>query len=162
MRSKSPIQVSVIVPVCNSQKYLRECLESLIFQSLGNIEILCIENGSSDDSEKIIDEYSAKDKRVKKIICPKSNAGKARNYGLREARGDYIAFLDADDYMKQDALEKSYLAATKNKTDVTVFQFNLFDDVAHKKRNNADDRIKHKNDRHFRAENNFYLISEIQ
>lgn len=133
MNGENSILVSIIIPICNSEKYLRDCLDSLISQSLQEIEILCIENGSEDNSEKIIDEYSSRDGRIKKIICPKSNAGKARNYGLQKAQGDYVAFLDADDFAKQDMLETSYQAALKNNSDVTVFEFDLYDDASKKK-----------------------------
>ena len=96
MNTNNPF-FSVIIPVYNVGKYLEECLESLLNQTLENIEIICINDGSTDNSLSILYEYRKKDKRV--IVVNKSNGGvsSARNIGLRIARGEYIVFVDADD-----------------------------------------------------------------
>lgn len=91
-------KVSVIVPVYNTEKYLPECIDSIINQSYLNLEIILINDGSTDNSSKICDEYASKDKRI--IVIHKANGGQAdaRNAGLDIANGKYITFIDSDDY----------------------------------------------------------------
>jgi len=109
-------KVSVIVPIYNVEPYLRRCLESLVNQTLKDIEIICINDGSPDKSLVILKEYAKKDERVK-IINFKKNQGVsvARNSGLKIAKGEYIGFCDPDDYVDLDFYEKLYkLAQSKN------------------------------------------------
>ena len=105
MNTNNPF-FSVIIPVYNVGKYLEECLESLLNQTLENIEIICINDGSTDNSLSILYEYRKKDKRV--IVVNKSNGGvsSARNIGLRIARGEYIVFVDADDIAEKRLCER--------------------------------------------------------
>lgn len=110
-----PPKISVIIPVYNVEKWLPECLDSVCAQTLSSIEIICINDGSPDNSLDILKEYAAKDKRI--IIIDKENegVGAARNDGIRAAKGEFIAFLDPDDkYPAQDTLELLYNAAKKN------------------------------------------------
>lgn len=102
---KSPL-ISVIVPIYNTAKYLPRCLDSIISQTYKNLEIILIDDGSSDNSGKIADEYAKKDKRIK--IKHQKNAGQsnARNNGLTIASGDYISFIDSDDIIKSNFIEK--------------------------------------------------------
>lgn len=95
-------KVSIIVPVYNVENYLRKCLDSLINQTLKNIEIICINDGSTDNSLSILEEYASKDERI--IVINQENAGvsSARNRGLEIATGEYIAFVDADDSVTPD------------------------------------------------------------
>ena len=99
------IKVSVIIPVYNVEKYLRECLESVINQTLKDIEIICINDGSTDKSYEILKEYAKLDHRIR--ILNQSNMGQsaARNRGLEIAKGKYVYFMDSDDWLEKDALK---------------------------------------------------------
>ena len=112
-------KVSVIVPIYNAEKYLEECLESLLNQSLADIEIICIDDKSTDRSMDILEAYQKKDNRLK-VICNDRNSGAsmARNKGLSIAQGKYIQFVDADDYLELTALEELYLAAEGQTADM--------------------------------------------
>lgn len=100
--------VSVIIPVYNVEKYLEECMESILSQTIKNFEVILVDDGSQDNSGKICDKYAEKDVRVK--VLHKSNGGQssARNYGLDHATGDYILYVDSDDYLSSDYLEQMY------------------------------------------------------
>lgn len=93
--------ISIIVPVYNVEEFLNRCVESILIQSYKNIEILLIDDGSTDNSSKICDEYSIKDKRVKVIHKENGGLSDARNIGLENANGKYIAFVDSDDYIRK-------------------------------------------------------------
>ena len=113
------IKISVIVPVYNVENYLRECLESIINQTLKDIEILCIDDCGNDNSSNILEEYAKKDNRIK-IIRHKENKGlgPARNTGIKEARGEYISFIDSDDFISKDFLYNLYNTAKKYNSDI--------------------------------------------
>lgn len=113
------IKVSVIIPVYNTEKYLRRCLDSVCNQILSDIEIICINDCSTDNSLEILREYSAKDERVK-VIDFKENKGAAvaRNVGIDEAKGEYIGFVDSDDFVDLDFYEKLYTKAIETGADV--------------------------------------------
>jgi glycosyltransferase involved in cell wall biosynthesis len=121
--------VSVIIPTYNVSKYLGECLDSVLQQSLREIEIICVEDGSADDTLDVIKKYSAADSRVK-LICYGANKGTAyaRNRGLEYAKGKYIYFLDADDLIKPDIFSKLVRQAEINKTDCIYFDSELWDE----------------------------------
>ena len=93
--------ISIIVPVYNSELYLKKCLDSIISQTYKNIEIICIEDHSSDDSLRILREYEKKDQRIKVIQKANEGVSLARNAGLDVARGDYVLFVDSDDWIDQ-------------------------------------------------------------
>lgn len=114
------IKVSVIVPIYNVEKYLSKCLDSIVNQTLRDIEIICINDGSTDNSLKILKEYSKRDNRIK--IINKDNAGlsAARNSGMEIASGKYIGFIDSDDWIDLDFFEKLYNSATKYDADIAV------------------------------------------
>lgn len=99
-------KVSVIVPVYNAEKYLSECVDSILNQTIEDIECILVDDGSADGSPAICDRYAAKDPRVKVIHKDNGRAASARNAGLRVATGDYIAFVDADDWISPDMYEK--------------------------------------------------------
>ena len=102
-------KVSVIVPVYNVEKYIKKCLDSLVNQTLEDIEIVVINDGSPDNSQKIIDKYVKKyPDKVKSYIKQNGGLGSARNYGIEKAMGKYLCFVDSDDYINLDALEKLY------------------------------------------------------
>ena len=124
-KKTNDIKVSVIIPVYNAEAYLEECLSSVSRQTLRDIEIICIDDESTDGSRQILNRYAGNDKRFVILDQPHSNAGVARNKGLEVARGEYLAFLDADDYFEQDALEKVYLNTKKDpETDIVIFEAN--------------------------------------
>lgn len=114
-------KVSIIIPVYNTEKYLRECLDSVINQSLPDIEIICINDGSSDNSLNILKEYADKDTRI--IIIDKENAGvsAARNDAIDKANSEYIMFLDSDDYLSPNACEIAYDSVCADNYDVGIF-----------------------------------------
>lgn len=99
-------KVSIIVPVYNAEKYLRECVESVLCQTLSDIELILVDDGSTDSSPTLCDQYAAQDRRVKVIHKPNGRAASARNAGLRVASGEYVAFVDADDWISPDMYEK--------------------------------------------------------
>lgn len=115
-------KVSVIIPVYNTEKYLRECLDSVMNQTLRDIEIICVDDGSTDGSLAILREYEKKDPRVCILTQQHSNAGAARNHGLRYAVGEYLSFLDADDFFELDMLETAYAQASKEAAEIAVFR----------------------------------------
>ncbi len=116
--------VSVIIPVYNTEKYLQECLNSLRRQRLKNIEIICIDDGSTDSSLTILKKYAAKDSRVTVLCQPNLRAGAARNAGLAVARGKYIHFMDSDDTLQPDFYEKMVAAMSDASVDFAVCGFN--------------------------------------
>ena len=103
-------KVSVIVPVHNTERYLRQCLDSLVRQTLREIEIICIDDGSSDGSLAILMDYAALDSRVRVIEQEGAGAGAARNVGLDVALGEYVIFLDSDDFFELCMLEEAYVS----------------------------------------------------
>ncbi|MBR6099173.1 glycosyltransferase family 2 protein [bacterium] len=109
------IKISIIIPVYNVEKYLRQCLESVINQTYTNIEIICINDCSTDSSLEILNEYAQKDNRIK-IINNETNltVGPSRNLGVEQATGEYIHYLDADDWMDTDCIEKLADIISKN------------------------------------------------
>ena len=112
------IPISVIIPVYNVEKYLKRCLDSVINQTFRDLEIICVNDGSTDGSSEILEEYKSKDERI--IIINKVNGGlsSARNAGMKVARGEYIGFVDSDDWIDLDFFEKLYTAAKKHDADV--------------------------------------------
>lgn len=117
--------VSIIVPVHNSGKYLKNCLDSIIDQSYKNIEILAIENGSTDDSLKILNNY--KDK-IKLIVLKEAGLSRARNEGLKLATGEYIAFVDSDDTIEHEMIEKLVISIEREKSDLAICNFREIDE----------------------------------
>lgn len=112
--------VSIIVPVYNSSRYLDECLDSLVNQSLYEIEIICVNDASTDDSLSIIQKWAKKDDRIKVINSPVNrNVGGARNLGIKAAVGDYIGFVDSDDYVSKD-LYKTLIDASQRDADAVT------------------------------------------
>lgn len=122
-------KVSVIVPVCNVEKYLAQCLDSLISQTLLDIEIICVNDGSTDGSLDILEKYAGQDKRIRLIDKKNSGYGHTMNVGLREAKGDYISVLESDDWADCNMLETLYNYAVSHSTDVVkTNHYNFFFD----------------------------------
>ena len=122
------VKISVIVPVYNTEKYLRKCLDSIVNQTLEDIEIICVNDGSTDNSLDILNEFNSKDNRIKIITQDNQGLGAARNNGLKHAGGEYVYFIDSDDYIDLTALEKLYNNAESNGSDLVLFKFQTFDD----------------------------------
>ena len=120
-------KVSVIIPVYNAEKYLRECLDSVVNQTLREIEIICVDDGSTDASLEILEEYAAKDNRVKVLRQQNQYAGVARNNGMAAASGEYYMFLDADDFFEPELLEELYTKAAELRADVCLCGADKFD-----------------------------------
>ena len=118
------IKVSVIVPVYNTSKYLRRCLDSLVNQTLKDIEIIIINDRSTDNSKDIIEEYKNNYSNIK-VIHNKTNKGIGynRNLGIKEASGKYISFIDSDDWVSLDMYEKMYNKASKDKNDLVICNY---------------------------------------
>lgn len=114
------MKISVIIPVYNSSTYLRKCLDSVVNQTLKDIEIIVINDGSTDDSKNIIEEYLCKYKNIIFIDQENKGIGKTRNIGIKKATGEYITFVDSDDYIKENMLEEYYKYAKKHNFDLVI------------------------------------------
>ena len=112
-------KISVVVPVYNVENYLARCLDSLINQTLSDIEIICVNDGSTDSSPVKLEEYAKRDSRIKIINQENGGLSAARNTGINAAGGEYIGFVDSDDYVDADFYEKLYLAAISNNADIS-------------------------------------------
>lgn len=122
------IKVSVILPIYNQEKYLKKALDSLLNQTLEETEFICVNDGSTDNSLEILKQYSQKDKRVKILNQNNQGSGAARNSGLKIAKGEYITFLDPDDWLETRALESLYAKSKQQNCDMLVFNFNKYDE----------------------------------
>lgn len=121
------ILVSVIIPVYNAEEHLRQCLDSVVCQTLREIEIICVDDGSTDDSLEILYEYESKDPRVRVLTQKKQYAGVARNHGMKQAQGQYYIFLDADDLFELNMLEAMYRQAKAFDADICLCGADCFD-----------------------------------
>ena len=121
-------KVSVIIPVYNTSKYLNQCLESIQNQTFTDFEAICINDGSTDSSLEILKEFASKDDRF--IIINKKNEGQgiARNLGIQQANGEYIIFIDSDDWLETEGLEKAYKKIKEDSADILIFDFYFFSD----------------------------------
>lgn len=128
MTSADNIKVSVVMPIYNAYDYLRPALDSVICQTLKDIEIICVDDGSTDRSLDILKDYQKTDERIR--IITENNAGPsiARNKGLSRARGEFIIFLDADDFYEDTLLEKLYLRAVEDSLDITIARFDIYNE----------------------------------
>lgn len=114
--------ISIIIPCYNAEKTIKRCLESVISQTYKNIEIVIINDGSIDKTDSIIKKY-INDNRIKYYNRSNHGIGKTRNFGIKEATGEYITFLDSDDYLPNDAIDNLYKLAQKNKLDLVVSDY---------------------------------------
>lgn len=120
------IKVSVIIPVYNAEEYLGECLDSIINQTLEDIEIICIDDGSTDNSLNILNEYMSKDSRISVYSQENQGPSGARNYGMSFAKGKYVYFIDSDDYIDLEMLETLYNISEEKGTDIILFKLMNF------------------------------------
>ncbi|WP_405304075.1 glycosyltransferase family 2 protein [Methanobrevibacter sp.] len=121
-------KVSVIIPVYNTEDYLEECLDSIINQTLTDMEIICIDDGSSDNSLEILKEYEKNDSRINIITQENNGLAFTRNVGLKSAKGEYVYFMDSDDILEIEALEELYGLCQKDDLDMVIFKMINFDD----------------------------------
>lgn len=123
--------ISIIVPIYNAEKYLSKCINSLINQTKKEIEIILINDGSTDRSEEIINNY--RDERIKYFKNENQGIGKTRNFGVEKATGKYLMFVDSDDYLKEDACEILFKKAEKEKLDLVICNYYKVDEETDKK-----------------------------
>jgi glycosyltransferase, group 2 family protein len=127
-------KLSIIVPVYGVEKYIDKCLNSLVKQSLKEIEIIVVNDGTKDNSQKIIDKYVKKyPDKIKSYIKENGGQGSARNYGLKKATGEYIGYVDSDDFVEKDMYKKLYNKAKENNYDIVVCgNYNVSEDYQNK------------------------------
>jgi len=147
------IKISIIIPVYNVEKYLEQCLNSVVNQTLKDIEIICVNDGSTDNSKDILNEYAEKDSRI--VIIDKKNAGlgAARNTGMEHVNGEYILFLDSDDWMDLEACESLYNYTLSHDSDLMIFKIRPYDE-------NTNEFFKRK-DYELSAVKNFFNESNV-
>lgn len=126
------VKVSVVMPIYNAVEYLTEAIDCVLGQTLSEIELICVDDGSTDGSFELIKEKQTEDKRIR--IVTENNAGPsvARNKGLARARGEYVAFLDADDFLEPTFLERLYSLSIKKKLDIAVAKYDLYNNATGK------------------------------
>lgn len=123
---------SVIVPVYNGEQYLHKCVDSILSQTFSDLELILVDDGSTDNCPKICDEYAMKDSRVKVIHQVNQGVSIARNMGLSEATGEYVAFCDGDDYYKNNLLERTYEIAKEKDAEVVSYKLKRISGLADK------------------------------
>ena len=120
-------KISIIIAVYNAEKYIKECLDSLLSQTLPDFEVICVDDGSTDNSLAIVSEYKRHDQRIQIYTQTNQYAGVARNNGLKYAQGTYSLFLDADDFLMENSLQVLFDSAQKTEADIVVFGHYLYD-----------------------------------
>ncbi len=154
-------KVSVIIPVYNVEKYISQCLNSIINQSLNDIEIICVNDGSTDSSSSILEQYAHNDNRIKIINQVNQGQGVARNNAIKQANGEYIVFVDPDDWLVDGALEKIYKFISINKADVIQFNYiNYYEENKIKKYDSAAKNFK-KLFHYDLLKNKFYICKNL-
>lgn len=126
---KKNIKVSIIVPIYNVEHYLKQCLNSCIKQTLKDIEIICVDDGSTDRSFEIVKQYAKKDKRIVPITKKNAGYGNSMNIGMDKARGEYIGIVESDDYVDQNMFKTLYSLAKKHELDVIKSDYMIFKTV---------------------------------
>ena len=127
------MKVSIVIPVYNVEKYIRQCLESVINQTLKDIEIIVVNDGTKDNSMKIVEEYLS-DERIKIINKENGGLSSARNAGMREAQGKYIYFIDSDDFADKEVLSTLYENSENEKMDIVFSNFSYYNDKTKKEK----------------------------
>ena len=148
-------KVSIIIPIYNPGEYFDKCLDSAINQTLTDIEIICIDDGSTDDSINLLEKYSKNDKRFKIFHQENLGAGAARNKGIENANGEFIIFLDSDDWIEKDMCEKLYNHAKHLDADLVLF------DVIWYHKNNKKELFKYFNDEEFNHDYNSFVFNRV-
>ena len=124
------VTVSVIIPVFNAEKYISTCIESLISQSYSDFEIICVDDGSTDNSPRILQQYMSMDPRIKIIEQKNQFAGNARNTGMEVASGKYCMFLDVDDFFEKNMIELQVRQIERDHADICICDADIYDDQA--------------------------------
>lgn len=127
----SDIKVSVIIPVYNGGQAFKKCLYDVMNQTLKDIEIICVDDGSTDESAQIISQAALEDSRIHYVYQNNQGAAVARNKGMEYATGEYVSFLDADDFYEAEMLEKAYINSVKHDVDICIFRGNKYDASSH-------------------------------
>ena len=130
--SYSQVKISIVLPVYNVEKYLEQCLDSVLNQDLKEIEVICVNDGSSDNSGEILDRYQKKDSRVIVINQENQGQGAARNSGMKIARGEYLFFVDPDDWIMENSLKRVYDFAKENNSTVVFFDSKFYNEPLNK------------------------------
>ena len=139
MSSQKSPKISVIIPVYNQERYIPQCLDSTLSQTLGDIEVVCVDDGSTDGSGAVLDAYAAKDSRVRVVHRENRGVGPTRNEGLAMARGEFVIFMDPDDYYPDSLVfEKLYGAATEHGALVCGGSLAIYDGEKHTLTNRRD------------------------
>lgn len=123
LKKEVNVVISIIIPVYNGEGYLQKCIESIQKQTYSDIEIILINDGSTDNSGRICDEFTGKDKRIKVIHKKNEGVSIARNIGIQEAKGEYIGFVDCDDYLESAMYEKLLKSIVRNKADMAICNY---------------------------------------
>lgn len=147
--TKAFVDVSVIIPIYNSEPFLSACLESICGQTLRSIEIICVNDGSTDHSQVVIDQFAQKDPRIHSLLKENGGQSSARNYGMKIAVGRYIYFMDSDDVLERNALEVLVRRSDAENLDILFFRWNSFSDDASVQIQHENEIIKSFEDFHF-------------
>lgn len=128
------LKISIIIPVYNVEKYLERCIDSILSQDFRDFELILVDDGSTDKCSEICEEYKLRDKRV--IVLHKENGGlsSARNAGLEIARGEYVGFIDSDDWIEENAFPKLYQFGVKNDLEIIIFGMQVVDEFGKRKK----------------------------
>lgn len=125
-------KISIVIPIYNAENYLAQCIDSVLAQHYENIEILCIDDGSTDCSSEIVNTFIKNDSRIIYIKKNHTNAGETRNWGIDNCTGEYVMFLDSDDYIEPGIIQSCYTIAEKDNSDIVVFKYRLVDAINNK------------------------------
>ena len=128
MSGNSEPLVSIVIPIYNAEQYLEESIRSVLDQSYGNLQIICVDDGSTDNSLKIAEKLKNDDSRIVLISKENEGAGVARNKGMEVAQGKYVYFFDADDYLRKNAIKTLVKTAEKHSADIVLFGYYKFND----------------------------------
>lgn len=120
-------KISIVIPVYNVGQYLCQCLDSIITQTIQDYEVILVDDGSTDESPSICDKYAEKNKRFTVIHQKNEGSAKARNTGLDKATGEYIAFIDSDDWINEDHLQNLQKRAEETEADIVISSYYFFD-----------------------------------
>lgn len=131
-------KVSIIIPIYNVEKYLTKCVESVINQTYSNIEIILVDDGSPDKCGQICDEYAKKDKRIQVIHKKNGGLSDARNKGIEKSTGDYLFFLDSDDFIEKDTIEFLTKILEENNADLSVCSVYNYNPLTNEKKRDED------------------------
>ena len=123
-----PIKISIIIPCYNQEKYIEKCLQSVLNQPCSSYEIIAVDDGSTDRTPEILREYAKNNERIRVFEVGNMGAGAARNYGFGYALGEFVFFMDSDDFLERNALSVLSAVTESESADIYFFNFNTYDD----------------------------------